>query len=274
MHSETKLGQDYLHGQLSSEKAKSFEEHCESCESCSDEFGALLGEALKKEVESLENIPEPQQSLQEFHRILSSKKKKREGPSFAWFWSVRLASFAAVFSCLLLIYFGGGEHRKGQEQGLLAKGLDAKMLYSHRVQLVGGFAYTKPRFAKEEQTLYPSDIVQFSYRTTQSLAVMLVGLNQKGEIYILSENDTKRSVRIPPGFGSFPKKEAFELDDFIGLERFFLIYSDNTFQFAEVKKTLREMWKAHGGDLRKLDVLNGPWGSRSFLIRKLRTKNK
>jgi len=154
--------------------------------------------------------------------------------------------------------------RKRKVPGVIAKGWSAHMHFGHRI---GPGHYEKTQEVQDGQVLYPEDVVQFSYKTTQPKTLMIVGINAQGEVFPLILSSQKTSVTLKTLFGTLPKGRSFFMDDYVGQERYFVITSSKTFTWQAVQKALKGSWQTHK-DLKKLKELPGPWEIRTWWLTK------
>lgn len=127
-----------------------------------------------------------------------------------------------------------------------------------------------PLWLSPNQSLRAGDFIQFSYTSLKPRYLMVVGMNQSGESYVMIPFSKQRSVRVHAGEGKLPTDSSFELDDYVGLERFFCFYSSRSFSFQSVRDALRSRFEEEGKDLKKLKRVPGPWHVQSLLIHKIK----
>lgn len=121
---------------------------------------------------------------------------------------------------------------------------------------------------RSKQTVAPGDFLQFSLHAQQNTHVMIVGMNEKGETYVVVPFQGKTSQMFSAGRGRLPPEGSFELDDYVGWERFFLFSSNRPFTSAQTKRALYRSFVASGKAIRTLKDVPGPWRVSSLLIRK------
>lgn len=129
-----------------------------------------------------------------------------------------------------------------------------------------GSPYSK--WAKSKQTLAPGDFLQFSLHTSLRAHAMIVGMNQKGEVYVVVPFQGKVSRVLDAGRVRLPAEGSFELDDYLGWERFYLFTAKKSFTFQQVKGSLQRSFVASGKAIRTLRAVPGPWDVTSLLIQK------
>jgi hypothetical protein len=135
------------------------------------------------------------------------------------------------------------------------------------VHLRKGSRYSQ--WATHHQTLRPGDLIQFAYQMPTTLHLMIVGINNKGEVSAFFPLGGDKSVPMPPGKGTLPQGNSLELDDYIGQERLFMITSTRPFSFALIKRSLQVGYLRNGRELSRFQDLPGPWQVQSILIHKV-----
>jgi len=157
----------------------------------------------------------------------------------------------------------GSPARRGtQASGRVKKGADAiAMLYYVK-------GSKQSRYARDQQRLHPGDLIQFVYRLRRPAYVMVVSLNQRGEISSFVPLHQTSSVLTPQRRGAFPPSSALQLDDYLGLERIFMLLAPTPFTLRRVKAALRRGYRQAGRDLHRLTALSGPWQAHTLLIHK------
>ncbi len=121
---------------------------------------------------------------------------------------------------------------------------------------------------RSKQAVAPGDLLQFSLHAQQNTHVMIVGMSEKGETYVVVPFQGKASQLFPAGRGRLPPEGSFELDDYVGWERFYLFASDRPFTSVQAKRALQRSFVASGKAIRTLRDVPGPWRVSSLLIRK------
>jgi hypothetical protein len=136
----------------------------------------------------------------------------------------------------------------------VAKGASWRVLYAHQKD----DGTTSPAsLMRDGSTLYPGDLVQWTYNISTQRYVFFVGMNREGQIYpMLPAKEDAEAFLLSSGKGAFPqengKAASFRLDRYVGAERFFVIQKKEPFSYAVVKAALQQAWKEARGDLRKL----------------------
>lgn len=117
-------------------------------------------------------------------------------------------------------------------------------------------------------TLHAGDLVQFIIQQQKAGHLMVVSLNQKGEVFPFVPFQGKRSVWRAKGRHALPQGSALELDAYTGAERFFLVQRAQPFSLQALRQSLLRAWREADKDVRKMERLPAPWKFRSILIQK------
>ncbi len=154
---------------------------------------------------------------------------------------------------------------------LRAKGVSWQFLYARKGNAKGPRLLT--REIKSGAALHPKDLIQFAYQFSQSTHVAIVGMTEQGKSYILLDNGKQHSLLVPKGKGALPQENgqvrAFELDSYLGKERFFVVTSSKSFSLQRFQQKLQDAWKKTHR-LAKLSDVPGPWRVSSVWIHKRR----
>lgn len=154
---------------------------------------------------------------------------------------------------------------------LRAKGVSWQFLYARKGNAKGPRLLT--REIKNGTVLHPNDLIQFAYQFSQPTHVAIVGMTEQGKSYILLDNGKKYSLLVPKGKGALPQENgqvrAFELDRYLGKERFFVVTSSKPFSLQRFQQKLQEAWKKNHR-LAKMSDVPGPWRVSSVWIHKRR----
>lgn len=130
-----------------------------------------------------------------------------------------------------------------------AKGFPIRMLHAHRHFGSPTLAFTPAQHTRSGAQLYPGDLVQFSYHLEEPLHLMIVSLNNRGEVFPFVPFRGTESIYVKSGKGTLPRNISLKLDQYIGPERFFIIASKDHFRYKEVQETLLTQWKRQDKDL-------------------------
>jgi hypothetical protein len=234
---------------------------------------------LDKFYEKLEKSPKPS--------LLQPTNRKEEATKITqeqWFdasWFSGRFSFVGLVAVFLLMFTSfhyfyansllpNNKHQKASKLsqirslGLLGKGQPiVRMLYitpDKTKQMLGKSLLKGVKkdihYAKDGEILCPSALIQFHYQLIEQGHLMIVSLNEKGDIFSFVPFQGKKSVDIDTIKGYLPRAGSLELDDYIGLERFFLFWSSRPFSLQELKSSLKQDWKNAHKDLRKMLIKN------------------
>jgi len=121
----------------------------------------------------------------------------------------------------------------------------------------------------DEDILYPGDLMKFSYQLSDDFQMMIVSVDQNGKVSIFVPFGERSSMLVKAGKGSLPVQEdSLELDDFIGKERIFVLYSKHRFWYKDVKRSLQRVFQEKKV-LSKVKLIPGTWKiAKSILINK------
>lgn len=118
------------------------------------------------------------------------------------------------------------------------KGFPIEMLHAHRKGSTSSNQFTPARHTQNGSVLFPGDVIQFKYEFLQPTHMMIVSLNQRGEVFPFVPLNGKESIRVPAGTGTLPKRLSLILDGYTGPERFFFFGSRKPFTLKSVRGTL------------------------------------
>lgn len=115
---------------------------------------------------------------------------------------------------------------------------------------------------KQGQRLRPGDMVQFVYQTPKPVHTLIIGINQRGEIYPLIPSKAGKSILLPKGSGVLPQQKgrasAFLLDHYIGHECFLIITAARPLSYKALRNAVGKMWRENPR-LQRLQKLPGDW---------------
>lgn len=159
----------------------------------------------------------------------------------------------------------------GNQTVLRPKGASWQFLYARRGTSKGHQLLTQEM--KNGIVLRPKDLIQFAYQFSQPTYVAIVGINEQGKIYTLLDDGKKHSLLVAKGRSALPQEKgevrAFELDDYLGKERFFVLTSAKKIAVAMFTEKLSQAWKQKP-TLDSLPELSGPWNVASVWVQKKR----
>ncbi len=105
-------------------------------------------------------------------------------------------------------------------------------------------------YLRDGESLCPGALIQFHYQLAQKGFLMIVSLNAKGEIFSFVPFQGEKALISSKLKGYLPTSSSLELDDYLGPERFFLIWAPNPFLLKDVRRPLRKYWQKSGKDIR------------------------
>ncbi|TNE52563.1 MAG: hypothetical protein EP343_00075 [Deltaproteobacteria bacterium] len=270
----------YSDGELEPERNQWLANHLAHCETCQETCRLVMleNEQLKSQIQSTFPEEVPPVDLEAFYATFHSSQRSKQveqeqeagGRGFPWLWGQWVGAGLVMAVILVLLVpssrdwlFGRLGERSRSSISLVPKasdGLDAHLLWMSPGQ-------TKAKRARYKQVLLPRDLVQFVYEVPGPRYVMIAGINQQGEVFLLYHVQEK-SVKVSRLQGSLPQGESFRMDNYVGLERYFLVASTKPFAWSSLKQALLRTWSKQGKSLSRFRTLAGPWQVMSFLIEK------
>jgi hypothetical protein len=299
MNDELARYQAYLDQELPAHEEREVETFLLSAPAEQDKLAQLRDQRLfvSSLMEELErDTPQPLVASEQLQQFYARRKQTRPSlPAQRPWWQPLLswptwlaAPVAAAF--LLLAWqpqhnvapltqpantYQTGPTRHHPKHGILrSKGL--QLASTFRIMYRPGQTNTPThiQLAKPGQPLAPGDLIQFRYQLTKPAYGMIVGLNDKGEVFPYVPFKGTKSMHLQarqhkPGI--LPMLSSLELDNTLGYERFFLVVSPKPFAFTTLKQTLLRSWRQHKGHLLKIQTLSSgqqQWQFSSWLIHK------
>lgn len=128
--------------------------------------------------------------------------------------------------------------------------------------------FTHRQLTRDGARLSAGDLVQLHYQTAQPAYVMVLSLNQKGEVSLFIPFGKSQSIRVATGVGHLPKTGSLELDAYTGREFFFLLSSPKPFAVQEAKKAIEKAFVQTQSKRAQLRELPGPWTARVIAVQK------
>lgn len=128
--------------------------------------------------------------------------------------------------------------------------------------------HTTPALVRRGQSLRPGDFVQFRYKLPRTAHVMVVSLNDKGDVFAYFPLEGKQSRTLHAGEGTLPENKSWELDDVLGEEKFFVIASKEPFSYKQVKSLLRKSFQYNKGRVGEVGLSSRTWWYMSLLVHK------
>lgn len=270
-----------LHRELdtSSKSYQELEVHVQSCESCQatvaeleelDSWNESHWKALDPEPMT---IPDPNVALQKFHERRSPQPSPHDGWS-QWLPFGAIASTMAVI--VLMIWLGplGESNRvpkRAPEHVMKGSSLDVVMLHARARPNKPRVNFSFTQQTQQGSVLHPGDLVQFVVTAKQPTHLMVLSVNQKGEVFVYAPFKGKTSLLVEPGKSTFPRSAAFELDDVLGWERFFVVSSSKAFALQQIQSKLKTIAKTSGTSLQASPTLPKPMQVFSTFIHKRST---
>lgn len=142
----------------------------------------------------------------------------------------------------------------------------AKNLFSVRMLHIQP-GQTKSSWTHHQAVLEPGALIQFELHLYKALHVAVLSINQKGVISAFVPLSAKKSIYKPQGKQSLPYKGSLELDDYIGLERIFVLFSKHAFSMNTARKHIRQAYIRARRNIKKMQTLPD-WRCHTLLIRK------
>lgn len=153
-------------------------------------------------------------------------------------------------------------------RGLVRKsGAFLSLLFSRRTAA----GYTHKQTARNGVSLRDRDLVLFQYDVPDTMYVMMISLNQKGETTLFVPLGAKKSISVKKK-GYLPRTGSLELDDYVGAELFFLVAAPRVFSVAQLKGLIHRAYQSHGRNWHQISGLeNAP---SSWLVRVVRVQKQ
>ncbi|MCB9641852.1 MAG: DUF4384 domain-containing protein [Myxococcales bacterium] len=127
----------------------------------------------------------------------------------------------------------------------------------------------RPALVTSRQVLHPGDFVQFRYSAPKTLHMMIVSLNSKGEVFAFLPFQGSQSTQVQAGQKrTLPAESSYELDDYLGWERFFLVASERPFAFAALKTKVLQAYKRASNKVERVGSIEGSWLVFTMLVKK------
>ncbi len=203
----------YLAGDLSSDRGAAVEQHLTHCAECSGYIAAME----KERDDFLEAYPEVPTVKTEPKKILLFRSYKP------------LLSAAAV----LVIALGVGSllTRRLPETTWRTKGNVALALY---VSDSSGHASVR-----EGMAFYPGERIQFTYSCGKERFFILASLDETGKLSVFYPTTGDSSLLLEPG-SDLPLPHSIRLDDYIGIERYFAVFSEQPLSVKVVTEGIQK----------------------------------
>ncbi|TNE44742.1 MAG: DUF4384 domain-containing protein [Deltaproteobacteria bacterium] len=255
-----------LHRELdpASESYREFTLHVQTCEECQSTLAELQDlDRLEEDYwESLDpvplQLPDPQQALVQFHERRAPVAE--ETGWSAWYQWLPAGGFLSAIAVISLVFWLGPQ--TPPDRVMKGSAPDTIMLHAYAT------APKAPQRTRNGTVLHPGDFVQFVVQAEQPAHVMVLSLNQKGEIFVYAPFKGQASISLSPGKRTFPSSAAFELDNLLGWERFFVVSSQQSFTLEQIEPILRKAVKEGGATAQAQLAYPTPWHVQSTFIQK------
>lgn len=149
--------------------------------------------------------------------------------------------------------------------GVLAKGHKIDMLFSLQR---GPQSFSATRVTQAGTTLRTGDLIQFTYTFSTPVYLVIGGMNEQGAFFPLVATKQQTSLKVAAGAGTFPRRQAFQLDRYIGKERYFVVWSTRPFAWKTVTQKLTTQWRKQKKNILQPFALKKPWHIHSVWIQK------
>jgi len=157
-----------------------------------------------------------------------------------------------VTSCMVLFSLLPGDLTYRPFEPLeTSKGESFELLHARHLERSSD-DYTPAAWTPDGTKLSRGDLIQFVYRLSGPYDMMVASLNEKGEFFVYLPFQGERSLRKPKGRGTYPTGRALELDDVLGVERFFFVLHHKSFSAQDIRHRVIAAWKNQGKDLKTL----------------------
>lgn len=282
--------QSYLDNELSPQRERAVELHLNECDQCQSDLDDLraMDQVIRKEIGFLRDCTPPPMDFESILRRVDAAEREEErakqtqaqeskaeetkgwlqlltdflfGPG-----SPRLVLASMAVGAIVLFSLPKSNNPQSQDD-IVFKGWRAEMLYARYNQKAQG-SYSPTQTLQQSASLSARDLIQFKYQVPKAAHMMIVGLNDKGEVFPLVVSKDKHSQKVKAGSGRFPREQAFQLDHYIGLERYFLVVANKRFSFQKLQSMIRKTWKENKSDTERLNQLSQSWQIRTWVVRK------
>jgi len=163
------------------------------------------------------------------------------------------AVVAAAVAVGFVALFTSGPEPVDPVDPIEVDGVRAKSSYDLVVFIHDG---SGARIARSHEEVFPGDRVGFKIAPAPDGHVMIVGIDQTGDIYMGYPQDTQgHSRRFFSGEQEVDIDQALELDDVLGRERLVMLICDEPFEFDDVAYSIEQVEDSVG-----VDVLPGLLG--------------
>lgn len=203
----------YVAGDLSDNRMSALDRHLRHCSECR----RSVSEMKKEQSEFLESYPEVPMA------------KKKTGTILRFRALTPLLSVAAV----LVVALGLARFLPRQpETAWRTKGSTSLALYVSD-------STGKPS-VRDDSVFFPGERIQFSYSCGKERYLILASIDEKGNVSVFYPTSGDHSMLLEPG-SDLPLPHSIRLDDYIGVERYFALFSREPRNVQSVVESMREM---------------------------------
>jgi hypothetical protein len=215
-------------GVLPAERETTSKAHLDGCESCRNRF-----EAFRREQQDFH--AQTQHTPEVFaRRVLARVERQAEeqAPRRSWSWLTAFLVPAAALAVLLLL-----KPPRGPDDYIGVKGAVSLFV---RLRAEG-----TPKLT-DGALVHPNDEIRFSYSAPQAGEVLVVGLNERGEVFPYYPLQGTASASAVAG-NDVMLDGSVVLDDTLGHERFYLLFTERPIQVSDVRAAVEAAhtsWKS------------------------------
>ena len=284
------LIQAYIDEALEPQQMQSIKAHLKDCKVCQEEFETLqeLDGFVLDQISLWQKCEDPTLQPSAFFEnethleaektpVQRPRHAEESGGFFAlWdrFWRNGRLGWAVAFAMVLLVFIPKSRQKgtalesvkKKHRDILVLKGWSSTMFYAKKTHNQKD-PFATPKKVSDGTTLYPRDLLQFRYHATKGYHMMILGMNDKGEHFPLLASKEKKSIVLRKERGFFPQGLSFQMDDYVGKERYFVFISNKSFGLKQAKTALSTAWKKYGS-IENCKDIKGPWEVKSWWIQK------
>lgn len=207
--------------------------------------------ALRNGLSVLEptSFPDLEQALQLFEKDYAPPLSVSARPSpprwrSLWLWSPLLMGTACVALFFLL-------PAATTQHALMAKGVALEFWYTGPQ-----VNYRTQQQARNGEVLVPGTQFHLKMRSQHNEHGMLVLVNQKGKVTALAPLAGKQSLPVTALQQTF---QPLEMDDYLGKERLFALFSKNPFTLKDVENTFAKAFRQAQKQLLRMSPQSNRW---------------
>ncbi len=226
----------YFSGDINEVRRHEIALHIDQCSECS----ASLESLSLKQQQFLEKYPIPK---------VDNKKKVSLRINTRFF--AIAASLLLAVTAVLYVQMNNGIHER-------IKGAEKIEMF---------VLSDKNTVEKRTSTVYyPGERIQFSYSSSGEKYFMLMSMDETGKTYVYFPSGDSVAMLLKKGAG-VPLSRSIELDNYIGMEVYMAVFSDNRFIINDVVSGMKTALYRAGSLERMSKTLSG-YSIESFLIEK------